>query len=344
MKWFMDLKISVKLLTGFVFLSVITILIGYIGLSDMSELNANTGEMYSKQLVPIAYLGEIAADFQHSRVYMNEILLSGNKEEQKSYLEKAEEILKKIEENDNNYEQTILTQEGKATFGRYKDDLKSYKQVIEQSTELALEGRKDEAIQIMHGKGLELTRKVQTDLKEMVTQKDTLAKQNYNENSEKYSNTRVQVVIFISAGVILSLMLGLFISGKISKSIKQSVDFAKAIAKGDLTQKLRIDQKDEIGDLSNAMNEMVSAMGKVSEITKEIASGNLLVEAAARSEKDELMHSLNKMIHELTNVVVNVKTASDNVASGSQQMSSSSEQLSQGATEQAASAEEASSS
>ena len=77
------------------------------------------------------------------------------------------------------------------------------------------------------------------------------------------------------------------------------------IANGDLTGTIDHENKDEIGQLANA---------------------------------------LNSMIAKLKEVVTEVKTAADNVASGSQQLSAGSEQMSQGATEQAASTEEASSS
>jgi len=110
------------------------------------------------------------------------------------------------------------------------------------------------------------------------------------------------------SGVLLSLGLGIFIAKTISSSLTKGVEFSKAISEGNLTERLDdklLRQKDEIGTLANAMNNMVV---------------------------------------KLTEVVQSVQSASDNVAAGSQELSSNSEQMSQGATEQAAAAEEASSS
>jgi methyl-accepting chemotaxis protein len=106
-------------------------------------------------------------------------------------------------------------------------------------------------------------------------------------------------------GVALALALGISISRRISRPIIQGVGFAQVIAAGDLTQHLDIAQKDEIGQLANA---------------------------------------LNAMVDKLKDVVANVQTSADNVASGSQQLSASSVEMSEGSTEQAAAAEEASSS
>lgn len=110
-------------------------------------------------------------------------------------------------------------------------------------------------------------------------------------------------------GLILATALGIivafFITRSITRPIIMGVKFAENIANGDLSQRLDIVQKDEIGQLAAA---------------------------------------LNNMVEKVKDVVANVQIAADNVASGSQELSASSEEMSQGSTEQAAAAEEASSS
>ncbi|MFP4363614.1 MAG: methyl-accepting chemotaxis protein [Spirochaetia bacterium] len=123
-------------------------------------------------------------------------------------------------------------------------------------------------------------------------------------------NQPVQALIFfiiiIAAGIALVVALvALLFANSIAKPILQGVTFAQALSKGDFTQRIDVDQKDEIGILANALETMVEQIGEV---------------------------------------VESVQESSNNVASGSQEMSSTSQQLSQGSTEQAASAEEVSSS
>ncbi len=125
------------------------------------------------------------------------------------------------------------------------------------------------------------------------------------EVKEPINNLITSIVI---AGVIIAIILvitALFIAMAIAAPLVKGVIFAQSVAEGDLMATLDVKQRDEIGMLAKAMEEM--------------------------REK-------------LKNVVGEIRTASDNVASGSQELSSTSQQMSQGATEQAASAEEASSS
>ena len=118
-----------------------------------------------------------------------------------------------------------------------------------------------------------------------------------------------RVNIMIISGTLIAIVMGilttLFISGAIVRAMVKGVRFAEQIAGGALNVDLDIDQKDEMGQLANAMR---------------------------------------KMVEKLRDIVGEVKSASDNVASGSQELSATAEQMSEGASEQAASVEETSSS
>ena len=115
-----------------------------------------------------------------------------------------------------------------------------------------------------------------------------------------------RLVLSVLAVVLIgALALVYFVSRGITQPMSQTVAALQQLEEGNLTCSLDDNRRDEVGQMSSALNSMV---GKLREI------------------------------------VENVKAAAGNVAAGSQELSSSSEEMSQGATEQAAAAEEASSS
>ncbi len=118
------------------------------------------------------------------------------------------------------------------------------------------------------------------------------------------SQTRLGVIIMALLALPIGIFTGVIISRGIVNPIRKGVDFAELIATGDLSADIDLDQKDEVGQLASALNEMTA---------------------------------------QLKDVVGNVMSASNNVAAGSEELSASAEQMSEGATEQAAAAEEASS-
>jgi methyl-accepting chemotaxis protein len=116
------------------------------------------------------------------------------------------------------------------------------------------------------------------------------------------------MILGIVFGVVIALILGYTITRLVTTGINKGVLIAETIANGDLT--INVDasllhQKDEIGQMANA---------------------------------------LQRMVEKLRDVIGSVVTGSGNIASASQQMSSTAQNMSQGSTEQASSAEEVSSS
>jgi methyl-accepting chemotaxis protein len=115
---------------------------------------------------------------------------------------------------------------------------------------------------------------------------------------------RNAILIAVVLGIgIFALVINVIVKS-ITSALQQGVEFAESISNGNLNNVLNIDQKDEVGQLANTLNNMVTKL-------KEIVGGIL--------------------------------TGANNVSTASQQMSSTSEQISEGANEQASSVEEVSS-
>jgi methyl-accepting chemotaxis protein len=115
---------------------------------------------------------------------------------------------------------------------------------------------------------------------------------------------RIMVILVVIA-LVFGIMIAAYISSSITGPLSKGVTFAAAIARGELSVSVDLDQKDEIGIL---------------------------------------VSSLNDMAEKLRGIVGDIVSSSENVASGSEELSSTSEEMSQGSSEQASAAEEASSS
>lgn len=118
-------------------------------------------------------------------------------------------------------------------------------------------------------------------------------------------STRNAVLITSIVAVLAAILLAYTIAMGIIRPILQGVEFARKVSQGDLTAQVSVNQKDEIGQLADALREMVKR---------------------------------------LSEIVTVIRGGADNIAMASQQMSSTSQEMSQGATEQAANTEEVSSS
>ncbi len=140
------------------------------------------------------------------------------------------------------------------------------------------------------------------------------------ENAHVNSARTISIAIIgMIVGTILAILIGILLTRMITTPVSKGVEYAKAVADGDLTAVVDVDQKDEIGQLADALNGMVA---KLRNVVSDVRGSADNVQGMAE----------------------NVKSSAENVSSTSEELSATSEQMSQGATEQAAAAEEASSS
>lgn len=110
-------------------------------------------------------------------------------------------------------------------------------------------------------------------------------------------------VIFISIAIVV--LINMYVSNSISKSLEKSVNFVKQISEGDLTASIDINQKDEIG---------------------------------------VLVLTLTQMVERLREILNNISLGAFKIATASQQINERAQKMSQGASQQASSAEDVSSS
>jgi methyl-accepting chemotaxis protein len=156
--------------------------------------------------------------------------------------------------------------------------------------------------------------------------------------------TRFAVVIIGVVSIILGVLLAFIIARGIVNPVVKGVSFAGEVAAGDLEATVEVNQKDEIGQLAAALNEMVESLKYKAGLLQRVANGDLTIDVELASQKDGLGKSLLTMKDSLNEVLGQVNTGVDQFVSGSDQVSQASQSLSQGATEQASSLEEISSS
>ncbi|MDM8548875.1 methyl-accepting chemotaxis protein [Desulfobacterales bacterium HSG2] len=136
---------------------------------------------------------------------------------------------------------------------------------------------------------------------------------------ESVRQARRNIGMMIVAGIVIGILSSWRIARSITKPVYELVELANAIAQGDLTQDIKVDRKDEIGQLFRAMKNMVSNFR------------DIVTRMKGTADSVRLMAD-------------NVRSSADRLASVSRKMSTGSEEMSHGTSDQAASTEEASAS
>lgn len=168
-----------------------------------------------------------------------------------------------------------------------------------------------------------------------------------------YYNTLFAIIItfIITIGVIIASIM--YISRKITLSLKKVGASAKEIADGNLDTFIAVKTNDEIGNIALALLNTVDRLKKyidyIDEITMtldQISNGDLTFELKQDYEGEfgKLKNALLSFRETMTATLSEIKTSSEQVNAGSSQFYMGSQLLASGTTEQAATVEELSSS
>ncbi|WP_179953259.1 methyl-accepting chemotaxis protein [Desulfobotulus mexicanus] len=130
----------------------------------------------------------------------------------------------------------------------------------------------------------------------------------------------------------------------IRRPLMSLVKVARNIEGGQYNLYCGLNQKDELGCLSQAMDQMLAGLRRTSELARCVSAGDLNPSFEGMSDGDTIGVALREMVGNLNDVVGKVRHAADQVGTASRELKETAMLVAQGASEQAASAEQSSAS
>ncbi len=305
---FKDMKIGLRLGMGFAGIVVLLVVVGIAGYWGVKALQGTAIHMLEEEGVYAEHSGRVRANVLGLRRYEKDMFINiGAADKLEKYYAEWKEEVESVKKRTADIEKVKGLKEAQDTASALKTNLDAYTAGVIRVYEKIKAGEITTTQQANAAVGdvKDESHKMEAAAKDGAT---TAYEDMHEEeaNINRYAASTVAIIVtVILCAMLASIVIGIFITRSIVRPLREAMGVSEELANGNLTLDLKVERKDEMGQLLSAMKNMVE---------------------------------------KLKNVVGDVKTASDNVASGSQQLSASSEQLSQGTTEQAASAEEASSS
>lgn len=176
-------------------------------------------------------------------------VMSNTEAERKSYLSKYEETLPLIENAITELESVRLSEEELKGVTELKGKWNDYLIVLKEAFALAKDGNFPEAQKMFTNLSLDAMIESQIVFQSMLMEEI----QNGQSQAEAHRNNAMITSFGVTGlSVVLALILALFISGRIIKPLHNVNTQLKEIADGDadLTRKLSVRSKDEIGELA----------------------------------------------------------------------------------------------
>ena len=256
-----NLKISTRLLLLLSIFSVLLIAIGAMGLTGIVRSNEALHTVYIDRTLPMETLSNVLVMQLRNRQLVGDSLLDPTEETYARNSAAIESNIAEIGKLWDSYMATQLTPEEKALATTVTEARSAY---VQQGLRPAIAALKAndwaETSRINVELLAPLYAKLRAALEPLVKLQVSEAKKEYDNGVTRYETFRLVAIASIVVGLALGWMFGLALLRSLSRSLKNAVDIAHAVAKGDLTQTIHSQGKDEVAQLLTALEAMTHSL------------------------------------------------------------------------------------
>ena len=301
------LKISTRLIILISILSLMLISIGTLGLVGVSKSNDALKTVYEDRTVALGQIAQINQLNLINRLLIASSLLNPSPEEVSKGSAAIDTNLATIDTVWAAYMATVLTPDESKIAKKLTEDRAQFESEglrpslaalrandLENAKRLAFE--KNRPLYIPVGAGIAALMKLQLDV----------AQEEYNAAVARYATLRFWAILAIVTGVLCAIGFGWVLIRGISRSLKEALDIANAVAQGDLSHTIHLDSQDEVGQVLHALSAMQTSLAKVvttvrqgsesvATASSEIAQGNHDLSARTESQASALEQTAASM-------------------------------------------------
>jgi methyl-accepting chemotaxis protein len=304
------MKLRARLLTGFSLVALMSLVVGIVGLRNMSAINDTSTVMYNRELQGLSLIKEANIRLLYAARSEKQFLLADTTEYRQTQKDHWEKYVGEAEQLLNDAKAKYVTAEGRKVVEDAQAAIAAWKPVASRVFTLgannALSATND-AYTLSQGDSRNKLNAIEDLLEDATNRKINNAKELDETGNKLYAQSVLVLAIFIVFALLAGIVIGIYLSSSVLRTVGG-----------------------EPAEIAN--------------IADEVAAGNLMLDTSAVDKKTGIHKSLLLMVEKLKDITGNMRMAAEQVSAGSQQLSSTSQQMSQGATEQASSVEEISSS
>lgn len=281
---FNNMKIRNKLIATFTLILSFMAGIGWVAYQGMSKIEHNLNDIFSISLPSIDKLIEADRDMQQMLVAERSMISADPKAPIfATLLKEYEKNLKQVEERFGIFKKLVDSPEEKELIAKFERDRAAWepvsRQVVDGSKSADDEVRR-QALNLSLGKANELFETTRGNLDKLtdITLKNTENAQ--QEAAAIYRRALITLVVILAVGTVVAAVMAVILGMVIAKPINAAVAGLQDIAEGegDLTKRLSVRSKDEIGALAGWQNVF---MEKLQNIMSRISTNTQTLEQSS---------------------------------------------------------------
>lgn len=273
------LSVNLRLFLLVGLLSLVSVIVGLMGLRGMSETVGGLRTVYEDRVVPLRDLKVIADLYAVNIVDVTHKVRNGNIgwAEARKNLKDARQG---IDSNWTKYKNTLLVEEEKKLITVIEPMLAAAEAPINDLQAIMDKEDMDGLTKFTIDTLYPLIDPISTKFSELIEVQLNVAKAEYTESSEQYEQSRVLGITLLVVGILAGVLLAFWIVGSVIKPLRQVRETAQRVATNfDYATRIDITQQDEVGETARAFNTLLqaqqTAIAQVNRVVQHLADGDL---------------------------------------------------------------------
>lgn len=301
--WFYNLNVRRKLLYVFSLLIFLVTCMGVISYWSIYKINYNVDLLSATRLPSIDLLLQIDRDMQQALVAQRTMIFTQvNNPRFKELKNDYEENLSQVEERWVKFRDivnSIIDNNILDDYEKKKDEWLVYSNKIVERRESDTPDGRFEAIELSFREGTTTFNDARDVIDNLTGIIEKMAEEDEAYSEVSFSSATTSLFVGLILVILVAVLSGTGISRMIALPLLNASQMMKEFSKGLIGKRMKVDRRDELGELSLAMNEFAENLTNIVETMNKISDGDLTAETKVLDENDEISPALNKIAYTL---------------------------------------------
>lgn len=313
MKWFNNLRLAKKLSILTCSLLLFIIIIGISGMKAVHDINAYLLTLNNDRLIPLYDLEETRSNLKEYYLLIDDYITTDNAGDKNQIEEKMNAYDSQIIQRIEKYALTYLVDEEITGLTEWRKAYDNFSIAKKEVINLSNAGKAEEA-RLFYSGGVQRSYEgLNKAFETLINIQISVAEDLYAESGQTYKQTLLAFIALIALCVIIGVFLALMTTRAVVKPVRDVTHKLENIAQhgGDLTQRIGLQTRDEVGELSRAFD---SLMVKLQTMIKEVAESAQFISSSSRMLSEATAQS-SRAMEQIAQTVNDIAAgSSDNLA------------------------------
>ncbi|PJI10515.1 MULTISPECIES: methyl-accepting chemotaxis protein [Clostridium] len=319
---FNKIKLSNKLIIGFSLMTILVMSASLLSIFRLHQINGTIGKMANTENKKLSLSYNMRGNINKIAISLRNIAISNDKDYMEKEKKVMDESMTSYTESEKQLGNLVYTEKGKQKFSEIQKNREAAFTVFNDALLKSMKvGVTNEELQGILAELDKPQNNLITSIQDMINLQDKLTRSEAQVSQDITAASTTQLIIFLIVSIILGIVLTYLIRKSIVNQVKEVMEGASKLSKGDLNFEMKVAAQDEIGKTITGLN---SAVEKLNESMHSI-----------KDESESILKSselTNEMFSEVSGQIQQISAATEEISAGMEESSAAVEEVTSMAT------------